>query len=108
MGRRWRHPLAILLVLPTKRQTAGMEDVDDLDHRSMSRFAFSASKRVGHAVSRNRAKRLLREAVHLHLSRIEPGWDCLFIARERTPQASFVEVETAVLQLLSRSHLAVQ
>ncbi|MCA9944006.1 MAG: ribonuclease P protein component [Anaerolineales bacterium] len=90
-GRSWRHPLCILL------SKAGEAEA--------SRFAFIASKRVGKAVVRNRVKRLLREAVRLHLDNIQPGWDCVWIARPQLSQASFAEVETAVLQLLARAKL---
>ncbi|MBK7896424.1 MAG: ribonuclease P protein component [Anaerolineaceae bacterium] len=90
-GRSWRHPLCILLVNPG-------EDV-------ASRFAFVASKRVGKAVVRNRVRRLLREAVRHHLDEIQPGWDCVWIARPRLLQASFAEVETAVLHLLAQAKL---
>lgn len=107
-GQRRRHPLAILLVLPAEKKMNDLDEVTDLDQRTDSRFAFSASRRVGHAVSRNRAKRLLRAAVQTRLVDIEPGWDCLFIAREGTPHASFNEVETAVTQLLSRAGILAQ
>lgn len=90
-GRSWRHPLCILL---SKRGDA-----------EASRFAFIASKRVGKAVARNRVKRLLREAVRLHLDDIQPGWDCVWIARPQLSQASFAEVETAVLHLLAQAKL---
>lgn len=90
-GRSWRHPLCILV---TRRGAA-----------EASRFAFIASKRVGKAVVRNRVKRLLRETVHGQLDQIQPGWDCVWIARPGLPQASFAEVETAVLQLLQQSKL---
>lgn len=90
-GRSWRHPLCILLVGP-----GGAE---------CSRFAFVASRRVGKAVVRNRVRRYLREAVRLHLDDIQPGWDCVWIARPLLPEATFAEVETAVLQLLARSKL---
>lgn len=90
-GRRWNHPLALLIAYQT-----------DLP---VSRFAFSASKRVGNAVVRNRAKRLLREAVRHHLTTISSGWDCLFVARSLTAQAEFSEVEEAVIQLLSRANV---
>lgn len=90
-GKSWHHPLAVLLV-----------DANVLD---VSRFAFVASRRVGKAVERNRAKRLFREAVRHHLSEIEVGWDCLFIARANAPDATYDEVETAVLQLLTRANL---
>jgi ribonuclease P protein component len=90
-GRGWRHPLAILLV-----------QANTLD---VSRFAFVASRRVGNAVVRNRAKRLLREVVHHRLSDVEAGWDCMVIARNAMADASYMEVETAVSQLLTRAHL---
>jgi ribonuclease P protein component len=90
-GRRWSHPLALLIVCQSNLPT--------------SRFAFSASRRVGNAVARNRAKRLLREAVRHHLKTIASGWDCLFIARSTTPEATFIEVEKAVVQLLRRANV---
>lgn len=90
-GRSWRHPLCILLSKQGGAQA--------------SRFAFIASKRVGKAVVRNRVKRLLREAVRLHLDDIQPGWDCVWIARPQLSQASFAEVETAVLHLLAQAKL---
>jgi ribonuclease P protein component len=90
-GAGYRHPLAVLVILP-----------NDL---GISRFAFVASRRVGNAVQRNRARRLLREVVRLHMFQIEAGWDCVCIAREATPEAAYAEVETAVLHLLARSKL---
>lgn len=90
-GESRRHPLAILIAYP-----------NDLDK---SRFGFIASRRVGNAVARNRGRRLLREVVRLHLAEIVPGYDCVFIARQTTPEASYVDVETAVLQLLARLNL---
>jgi ribonuclease P protein component len=90
-GRRWNHPLALLIVYQTQLPT--------------NRFAFSASKRVGNAVARNRAKRLLREAVRTHLKAVSPGWDFLFVARSATAETTFAEVEEAVLQLLKRANV---
>lgn len=71
----------------------------------LARFAFTASRRVGTAVARNRGKRLLREAVRGYLDVIEPGWDCLFIVREATPEADFAAVQSAVFALLQRARL---
>ncbi len=90
-GRSWRHPLVILLVLANSQP--------------VSRFAVVASRRVGGAVARNRVRRRLREAVRGQLSSILPGWDCVLIARQSLPQASFLELETAVLHLLARAQL---
>ena len=102
-GRRWRHPLAVLLVAPRVGVSVSAEVHESTS--LCSRFAFSASRRVGNAIVRNRGKRLLREAVRLHLADIETGLDCLFIVREQTAGATFLEVEAAVLQLLSRAHV---
>lgn len=90
-GRSRRHPLVVLITQP-----------NGLD---VSRFAFVASRRVGNAVQRNRARRLLREVVRRHLMEIESGWDCLLIARGQILGASFWDVETAVLSLLTRLQL---
>lgn len=87
-GRRLNHRLALLVARPNGLET--------------SRFGFSASRRVGRAHQRNRAKRLLREAVRLHVDEIDPGWDCLFIARSSTLSASLPQLESAVTYLLGK------
>ena len=83
--------LAVLCVLP-----------NDLDH---NRYGFAVSRRIGKAVVRNRAKRLLREAVRLRHNQIEPGWDMVFIARGPIRDAAFENVDHAVAQLLSQADL---
>lgn len=90
-GRRWRHPLIVLVAAPNSS--------------AYTRFGFSASKRVGNAVQRNRAKRLLREAAREQMAHIEPGWDCLLVARKSTADATLTEVKRALLDLLERASL---
>ena len=90
-GRSWAHPLLVLCALR-----------NDLGY---SRFGFSASKRVGGAVVRNRAKRLTREATRLRQAMIADGWDVVIIARQPMREANFPQVDQAVEQLLRRARL---
>ena len=106
-GKAWRHPLAVLLVVQAE-PPAPLDGAADLTVPLPTRFAFSASRRVGSAVARNRGKRLLREAVREHVAVVETGWDCLFIVREATPGADYAAVQTAVFSLLKRAGLVTE
>jgi ribonuclease P protein component len=90
-GHSWAHPLLVLCAL---RNGLGY-----------SRFGFSASKRVGGAVVRNRARRLMREAIRLRQAMIADGWDVVIVARRPMGEANFHQVDQAVEQLLRRAHL---
>lgn len=93
-GKRWRHPLLVLIVRANGRQD--------------SRFGFSAGRRVGKAAQRNRAKRRLRESVRVRMDEIRPGWDCLLIARRPLIDAPFAEVAAAAAGLFQRAGLLVE
>ena len=55
---------------------------DRADEQPLVRVGFTATKKVGGAVVRNRAKRRMREAVRLLLPDLaHPGFDYVFIAR---------------------------
>jgi len=52
------------------------------DEAPLVRAGFTATKRIGGAVERNRAKRRLREAARLLLPELaSPGFDYVFVAR---------------------------
>jgi ribonuclease P protein component len=91
-GKSAKHRLAILVYLR-----------NDLPY---SRFGFTASRRVGNAVQRNRARRLLRESIRLQLETIEAGWDVVLIARPAIVGKSFQQVDEACKQLLKRARLS--
>jgi ribonuclease P protein component len=69
------------------------------------RCGFVAGKKVGGAVERNRARRLIREAVRLRLPGLKPGWDLVWIARSSINEADFASVSKAVDEALKRGKL---
>jgi ribonuclease P protein component len=90
-GQPFHHRLAVLLI--------------HQNDQAVSRVGFSVSKRIGGAVVRNRVRRRLRETTRLQMAQIQPGWDCLLIARPATPAASFVELQAALRQLFQQAGL---
>jgi ribonuclease P protein component len=70
-----------------------------------SRFAISASRRIGNAVVRNRTKRRIRESIRRHLPELAGGWDVVVIARHSASQASFDQIDSAVSDLLRQARL---
>lgn len=66
-----------------------------------ARVAFVSSKKIGGAVERNRARRVVRAALRMSGAAPVPGWDVVFVCRTRTAAAK----STAVAPVLRR-HLA--
>lgn len=90
-GRSWAHPLFVLWRAPNR-----------LDH---SRVGFTASRKLGNAVERNRARRLLREAVRRLYAQIASGWDIVLVARSGLLQVKEAQVEIALVAILGRADL---
>lgn len=95
-----RHGRDIARTLRASHQRAGRFVVlhavtrDDVD---AARLAVVASRRVGGAVTRNRAKRLLREAAR-HLP-IRPGTDVVLVARAACARSGLTEVHDELARL---------
>ena len=90
-GRSWTNRLLVLIV-----------SANDLNR---VRVGITASRRVGGAVVRVRARRLVREAVRPWLRSMCGGWDVVFVARKPLANASYQDVAPAVAQLLGRAGL---
>ena len=58
------------------------------------RYGITATKRIGNAVTRNRAKRRLREIARALLPTLgRPGHDYVLIARDRTPSRDWSKLQ---------------
>lgn len=102
---RLRRGVDISAVLRGRRQRAGRSMIVHVAERSdgdgdRARVAVIASRRVGGAVQRNRAKRRLRELIrHLPLRR---EVDLVLVARRQCVDAPFAELGAELEELCAR------
>ncbi len=90
-GKSYAHPFVVLVV--------------QANEASNVRVGITAGRSVGGAVQRNRAKRLLREAMRPLLSDLPPGWDLILIARKALPAESLQDIRQALTSLLRRAEI---
>lgn len=67
------------------------------------RVGITTSKKIGNAVLRNRARRVIREAFREVSSFVRPGFDIVFVARGRTPFVKSTEVRQQIVQQLEEA-----
>jgi len=90
-GKSYAHPLVVLVT-----RAAELPRV---------RIGVTAGRTVGNAVHRNRAKRLLREALRPTLKDLPAGWDLILIARQGMAGATLEETRMALASLFRRAGL---
>ena len=86
-GKSYAHPLVLLIASPSDQ--------------AYSRYGVSASRAVGGAVKRNRAKRRMRAA--LREFELSSGWDLILVARSGLDDAPWPDVVNAISGLLEKA-----
>ena len=69
------------------------------NHTEKKRLGISVSKKVGNSVIRHHVTRLIRESYRLHEEMFNSGLDIVVIARSTAANASYKEIESALLHL---------
>lgn len=67
-----------------------------------NRVGITVGKKLGHAVTRNRVRRRLREIYRLHEDRFVPGYDIVVVARSQAVNASYAQLQDSYLALAGR------
>ena len=88
-GHTYRHPFFIVSVA-----TNGL---------SHNRYGFITAKKLGKAVTRNRVRRLLREAVRLLHPTLLPGYDVVIVARAHAIDQPFEELQRAAYSMFKKA-----
>jgi len=66
-----------------------------------TRLGVTASRKVGNAVKRNRAKRLIREFYRLHKARFPKGFDIVVIAKKGAGYLNYHEAEKELEKIVA-------
>ena len=70
--------------------------------RNINRLGLTASKAVGNAVKRNRARRLMRESWRLLHGGIKKGFDIIIVARKGCAYSKMPVIKAELLRSLSK------
>jgi ribonuclease P protein component len=69
------------------------------------RIGISVSKKIGNAVTRNKVKRKIREALRHQLANIKQKGDLVIIAREPVVQMEYQELSVCLIHCLNKAKI---
>ena len=93
-GKCYVHPQVVLYVSKNRQKT--------------TRVGLTATKKVGGAVQRNRARRVMREALSQNLSQNVGGYDIILVARAQTPALKSTQLAKTVGKLLKKAGIPIK
>ena len=73
------------------------------NHTGKNRVGITVSKKLGHAVVRNRVRRRLREVYRLNEEKFSSGWDIVVVARTKAIDAPFDQLVKGYLALAKKA-----
>ena len=90
-GKSYVNPALVMYVLKTRGRN--------------TRVGLTATKKIGHAVQRNRARRVMKAAIDEHLDYNIGGYDLIFVARGMTPKLKSWQLSSVVAKLFAQAGL---
>jgi ribonuclease P protein component len=70
-----------------------------------NKVGFSVSKKVGNSVERNKVRRRIKECFRLNSFDIKKGYNIVFVSRVRAKDASYSELERAMISIFKKSQI---
>jgi len=106
-GKSYAHPLVVLIVQTYDKRSSPVDQRSGAMDQPRVKIGVAAGRTVGTAVHRNRAKRLLREAIRSLIPNISSNLDLILIARPGLVTATLDETRGALLTLLERAKILI-
>lgn len=69
------------------------------------KVGFAVTKKIGHAILRNKIRRRLREIVRKYLPNLKQNYNIIIVAKEQIVQTQFNDLELQIVNLLKRADL---
>jgi ribonuclease P protein component len=66
-----------------------------------TRFGITVTKKIGKAVVRNRAKRLIREVIRQNLQKLKYGYDFVVVSRKKIITASYRDIQEELVRMVN-------